>query len=141
MASRSKHLEHLAEIPLFSALSKRDLQTIAKASNEITCEAGAVLVDQGDAGREAFVIIEGSATVKRNGRKVGVLGPGSSVGEMSLLDHGPRTATVTADTPMTVLVLSAREFGGVIEEVPGLAHKLLIELAKRVRELDRQIYG
>ncbi len=141
MASRSKHLEHLAEIPLFSALSKRDLQTIAKASNEITREAGAVLVDQGDAGREAFVIIEGTATVKRNGRKVGVLGPGSSIGEMSLLDHGPRTATVTADTPMTVLVLSAREFGGVIEEVPGLAHKLLIELAKRVRELDRQIYG
>ncbi len=141
MASRSKHLEHLAEIPLFSALSKRDLQTIAKASNEITREAGTVLVDQGDAGREAFVIIEGTATVKRNGRKVGVLGPGSSIGEMSLLDHGPRTATVTADTDMTVLVLSAREFGGVIEEVPGLAHKLLIELAKRVRDLDRQIYG
>ena len=141
MASRSKHLEHLAEIPLFSALSKRDLQTIAKASNEITRKAGSVLVDQGDAGREAFVIIEGTATVKRNGRKVGVLGPGAAIGELALLDHGPRTATVTADTDLTALVLSAREFGGVIEQVPGLAHKLLIELAKRVRDLDRQIYG
>jgi len=141
MAPRSKHLESLGEIPLFSALSKRDLQRIAKASNEITRDPGTVLVDQGDAGREAFVIIEGSATVKRNNRKVGTLGPGDAIGELSLLDHGPRTATVTADTPMTLLVLSAREFSGVIEEVPGLAHKLMIELAKRVRELDRQIYG
>lgn len=141
MASRTKHLDHLAEISLFSALSKRDLQRIAKASNEITREAGAQLADQGDAGREAFVIIEGSATVKRNGRKVATLGPGDAIGEMSLLDHGPRTATVTADTPITVLVLSAREFSGVLEEVPGLAHKLLNQLAARVRELDRQIYG
>ncbi|QXC59922.1 cyclic nucleotide-binding domain-containing protein [Aquihabitans sp. G128] len=141
MAPRSKHLESLGEIPLFSALSKRDLQRIAKASNEINRDAGTVLVDQGDAGREAFVIIDGTATVKRNNRKVGTLGPGDAIGELSLLDHGPRTATVTADTPMTLLVLSAREFSGVIEEVPGLAHKLMIELAKRVRELDRQIYG
>lgn len=141
MATRSKHLEHLAEITLFSALSKRDLQRIAKASNEITRPAGTVLVDQGDAGREAFVVIEGTATVKRNGRKVATLGPGDAIGELSLLDHGPRTASVTADTPMTVLVLSAREFSGVLEEVPGLTHKLLNQLANRVRQLDRQIYG
>ncbi len=141
MASRKKHLEHLAETPLFSALGTRDLQRIAKASNEVTREAGTVLVDQGDAGREAFVIIEGTASVKRNGRKVGTLGPGDAIGELSLLDHGPRTATVTAETPVTLLVLSAREFSGVLEEVPGLAHKMLAQLAGRVRELDRQIYG
>jgi len=141
MAPSGKHLEHLAEIPLFTALSKRDLQRIAKASNELSRPAGTVLVDQGDQGREAFVIIEGTATVKRNGRKVGELGPGQSLGELSLLDHGPRTATVTADTDITVLVLSAREFAGVLEEVPGLAQKLLAQLAGRVRELDRQIYG
>ena len=144
MASHNKHLEHLehlAEIPLFTALSKRDLQRIAKASNEVSRPAGSVLVDQGDAGREAFVIIDGTATVKRNGRKVGTLGVGDSVGELSLLDHGPRTATVTADTDITVLVLSAREFAGVLEEVPGLAQKMLGQLAGRVRDLDRQIYG
>ena len=141
MASSTKHLQHLAETPLFSALSKRDLQRIAKASNEVTRKAGTVLVDQGDAGREAFVVIEGTATVKRNGRKVNSVGPGDSVGELSLLDHGPRTATVTADTDMTLLVLSAREFSGILEEVPGLAHKLLAQLATRVRELDRRIYG
>ncbi len=141
MASRSKHLEHLAEIPLFSALNKKDLQRIAKASNEISLDSGTVLVDQGDMGREAFVLIEGTATVSRNGRRVGTLGPGDAVGELALLDHGPRTARVVADTDLTALVLSAREFAGVIEEVPGLAHKLLAQLASRVRELDRQIYG
>jgi CRP-like cAMP-binding protein len=139
--SRTKHLEHLAEIPLFSALSKRDLGRIAKASNEIEVEPGHVLVDQGDAGREAFVIIDGTAAVHRNGRKVGTLGPGDSIGELALLDHGPRTATVTAETDLSALVLSAREFSGVLEEVPGLAQKLLGQLASRVRELDRQIYG
>ena len=141
MASRTKHLEHLAEIPLFSALSKRDLGRIAKASNEITVDAGHVLVDQGDAGREAFVIVDGTASVRRNGRRVGELGPGDAIGELALLDHGPRTATVTAETPLTALVLSAREFADVIEEVPGLAQKLLGQLAARVRDLDRQIYG
>jgi CRP-like cAMP-binding protein len=141
MAARTKHLEHLAEIPLLSALSKRDLARIAKASNEITVDAGHVLVDQGDAGREAFVIVDGTATVRRNGRRVGELGPGDAIGELSLLDHGPRTATVTAETELTALVLSAREFAGVIEEVPGLAQKLLGQLAARVRDLDRQIYG
>lgn len=141
MASRTQHLERLSEIPMFSALSQRDLGRIAKASNEITVDAGRLLVDQGDAGREAFVIISGSATVKRNGRKVGTVGPGDAIGEMALLDHGPRTASVTADTEVTALVLTAREFGGVVEEVPGVAQKILAQLAGRVRELDRQIYG
>ncbi len=141
MASRTQHLERLSEIPMFSALSQRDLGRIAKASNEITVDAGRLLVDQGDAGREAFIIISGSATVKRNGRKVGTVGPGDAIGEMALLDHGPRTASVTADTEVTALVLTAREFGGVVEEVPSLAQKILAQLAGRVRELDRQIYG
>lgn len=141
MASRTKQLEHLAEISLFSSLSKRDLQRIARSSTELKVEAGAQLVDQGELGREAFVILEGSATVSRNGRKVGTVGPGDAIGELSLLDHGPRTAKVVADTPMTVLVLSAREFTGVLDEIPGLAQKLLGQLAGRVRDLDRKIYG
>lgn len=141
MATRSSHLESLAANPLFSSLSKKDLQKIARATNEVTRPAGTVLVDQGDLGREAFFIVEGTATVKRNGRKVGTLGPGEAVGELSLLDHGPRTATVTADTDLVVLVLSSREFSGIVEEVPSVAHKLLGQLASRVRELDRQIYG
>ena len=137
----SKQLDHLAQIPLFSACSKRDLQRIARASNEINVEAGRLLVDQGDAGREAFVVMEGKAVVKRNGRKVAELGPGDAIGELALLDHGPRTASVEAITPMRLLVLTAREFAGVIDEVPGLCHKLMATLAGRVREFDKQLYG
>jgi CRP/FNR family transcriptional regulator, cyclic AMP receptor protein len=141
MASRSNHLEKLARIPLFAACSKRDLQKIARASNEINIDAGRILVEQGDAGREMFVVIDGEAVVKRNNRVVASLGPGDALGELALMDHGPRTATVEAATPMTVLVLSSREFSGVLDDVPGLSHKLMASLAGRVRELDKKIYG
>jgi len=141
MASSTKHTQHLTEIPLFSSLSKKDVGRIAKASNEVTLPAGSVIVDQGDAGRDAYVILEGTATVKRNGRKVATLSTGDSVGELALLDHGPRTATVTADSEVTALVLTPRELQSVLDEVPELSRKLLASLAGRVRELDRQIYG
>jgi len=104
-------------------------------------KAGTPLVDQGQQGREAFIVVDGSASVKRNGRKITTLGPGAVVGELSLLDRGPRTATVTADTDMTVLVIDQRNFAGVIDQVPALAHKLLATLAGRIRDLDRANYG
>lgn len=133
--------DHLASIPLFSALSRKELQRVAKAADEIKVDAGHELIRQGDVGREMFVIVDGSATVKRNGRKIGTAGPGSAIGELSLLDRGPRTATVTADTPCSLLVIGAREFSGVLDEVPGVAHKVLAALASRIRDLDTQFYG
>jgi CRP-like cAMP-binding protein len=139
--ARSSYLDSLAQIRLFSSVSKRDLQKIAKASDEIDVPSGKVLVEQGSRGREAFVVIEGSATVRRNGRKVATFGPGDHFGELALLDGGPRTATIVADTPMRVLVIGQREFSGVIDEVPGLAHKVLANLAATIRELDQKAYG
>jgi CRP/FNR family cyclic AMP-dependent transcriptional regulator len=141
MASKRAYLDHLRNVPLFNSCSTKELQTIAKATDELTVPAGHVLTDQGQMGREAFVIVDGSATVKRNGKKVATLGPGSVVGELSLLDHGPRTATVTADSDSTVLVIEQRHFLGVLEAVPSIARKLLASLAGRVREFDRQYYG
>jgi CRP-like cAMP-binding protein len=79
--------------------------------------------------------------VERNGRKVASLGPGSYFGHLSLLDKGPRTATVTAETPITVLVLGPREFSAVLDEVPALSHKLLAALAQMVRDLDEKTFG
>ncbi|MBK9179979.1 MAG: cyclic nucleotide-binding domain-containing protein [Acidimicrobiales bacterium] len=134
-------LDYLAKVPLFSACSKRDLDRISKASDQITVPAGQILVDQGDAGRDCYVVVEGTATVRRNGRKIATLGPGSVIGELSLLDHGPRTATVLADTDMVLLVIDQRHFAGLIDTVPALAHKLLAYLAARVRDFDRQAYG
>ena len=141
MPGRTDHLEQLAKQPLFSACSKRELQRIAKAVDEVTVDAGRVLVDQGQAGREAFIVLDGTATVKRNGRKISTLGPGQQFGELALLDHGPRTASVVADTPMKLLVLSSRSFNAVLDDVPTLSIKLLAALAGRIRELDRRVYG
>jgi CRP/FNR family transcriptional regulator, cyclic AMP receptor protein len=139
--ARKSHTDHLSKVPLFSALSTRELQKIAKASDEIRVPSGKVLVEQERTGREAFVILDGTAVVKRNGRKVATFGPGDTFGELALLDRGPRTATVQAETDMEVLVLGQREFSGIIDEVPGLAHKLLSSLAAKVRELDSKAFG
>lgn len=139
--ARHSHTEHLAKVPLFSALSSKDLQKVAKASDEVTIPAGKVLMEQGHTGREAFVILDGEATVKRNNRKVATLGPGACFGELALLDRGPRTMTVEAASDMKVLVLGQREFSGVIDEVPGIAHKMLASLAGMVRELDQKAFG
>jgi CRP/FNR family cyclic AMP-dependent transcriptional regulator len=140
MAAKS-YLDELAQVPLFSTCTKRELQKIAKASDELKLNAGEVLAEQGSSGREAFVIVEGEAEVSRNGQLVSELGPGAVVGELALLDHGPRTATVTAKSGITVLVLEQRQFWGILDEVPTIAFKMLRTLAGRIRDLDREAYG
>jgi CRP-like cAMP-binding protein len=141
MVGRDTYLEHLASVPLFAACSRKDLQRIARASDEVQIPEGRTLMKQGDVGRECFVLVEGKVKVERNGKKIAALGPGAYFGELSLLDKGPRTATVTAETPITVLVLGPREFSGVLDEVPTLAHKLLTALAQKIRELDEKSFG
>lgn len=141
MASRSVHIDHLKQVPLFSSLSKKDLQLVAKGSDEIKMAAGTVLVDQGQTGREAFLILSGSVVVKRNGRKITTLSAGNIVGELSLLDHGPRTATAICETDCELLVVDQRHFTGILASSPALSAKLLAGLAGRIRELDRQTFG
>jgi CRP/FNR family transcriptional regulator, cyclic AMP receptor protein len=136
MAGRDAYLDHLAEVPLFSACSRKDLQRIAKASDEVDVKAGRVLVDQGRMGHEFFLIVEGTAVVKRNETEVNRLGPSDYFGELSLLDRAPRNATVVADTDMKLLVLGQREFTGVLDSVPGLAYKILQIMARRLRQSD-----
>lgn len=114
---------------------------MAKASDQVALPAGRHLCEQGSIGREAFILVGGSAEVVRNGKKIATLKAGDCFGELALLDHGPRTATVTAVTDIDVLVLGAREFAAVIDEVPPIAHKLLKSLAGTIRELDAKIYG
>ena len=141
MASKKASLEHLRNVPLFSSCSTKDLEKIAKAGDELVMPAGSMIVDQGQTGREAFIVLEGTVTVKRNGKKVATLGAGTVVGELSLLDHGPRTATVVCDTDCRLMLITQRHFLAVVDDVPALAHKLLASLAGRIRELDRQSYG
>jgi CRP/FNR family transcriptional regulator, cyclic AMP receptor protein len=133
---RDSKVAHLSNVRMFSALTKRELATVAQASDEVSAEAGQVLVKEGSIGHEFFLILEGTATVRRNGRKVATLGPGQYFGELAVLDRAPRNATVVADGPMQLLVLAQREFSTVLDTVPGVAHKLLRSMATRLREAD-----
>ena len=138
---KDQYLEHLAKVPLFSALSKKELQTIARASDDVGVPKGKILVEEGKPGHEFFLILDGNASVKRGKREIAKLGPGQYFGELALLDRGPRSASVVAKDDMEVLVLGQREFAGVIDEVPNLAHKLLTTMAQRLREADAKAYS
>jgi CRP-like cAMP-binding protein len=141
MASKKAHVENLRRVQLFAGCTNRELERIARSGDEVTMTAGTLLAEQGAPGREAFIVLDGSVIVKRNGRKVTSLGPGSIVGELSLLDHGPRTATLVCETDSSIFVISQRHFLAVLDDVPTIGHKVLASLATRIRELDRAYYG
>jgi len=109
--------------------------------DEVVVPAGRVLVEQGRLGHDCYVIVSGSADVTRDANTIATLGPGDTIGELAVLDGGPRTATVIATTELDLLVLGQREFAALLSEVPSLSHKILVNLARRVRSLDERVYG
>jgi CRP-like cAMP-binding protein len=131
----------LSKIWLFSTSSAKDLRLIRKALEEVTVPPARLLCEQGTIGQEFFLIVSGQASVKRNNRKVATLGPGQYFGELALLDRRPRSASVTSDTDMTLLVLGQRQFNGVLDSVPPLSRKLLSSMATRLREADDKAYN
>jgi len=132
--------DQLAAVPLFSGLTDPELRELVQASDEVEAEAGRELTTEGRVGHEFFLILEGEASVRRQGKEVTTLEPGDYFGELSILDRGPRSATVAATTDMKLLVLGQREFGGLLETLPGLAAKLLPSLAHRLREADQTAF-
>jgi CRP/FNR family transcriptional regulator, cyclic AMP receptor protein len=136
---RDEYLKHLSQVPMFKALSRRDLALVARLAEDYHVDAGYVFVREGRRESQFYWILDGTARVTRGRRTVARLGPGDYFGELALLDPGPRNATVTADTGMEVLELGAREFGGLLEEVPGIARKLLAGLARRLHEADASV--
>jgi len=136
MARRDVFIDHLQQVSLFAACSRKDLQLVAKRAEEVRVPAGKALVTEGETGHEFFVILEGRAKVTRHGRKVATIGPGDGFGELALLEKAPRNSTVVAETDMDLVVLGQREFAGIIDEVPGFARKLLAGMAHRLREAD-----
>ena len=129
---RDAKLELIKGTPLFTRCSRKDLQRIAEVADEIDLQAGKVLIEEGERGREFFVLVSGEVEVRRKRRKVATLGPGSFFGEMALLSKTPRTATVTAVTPIDVLVISDRAFLGLLDRMPELWLKVARALAERV---------
>jgi CRP-like cAMP-binding protein len=129
-------LEMLRAVPLFAAMRQRDLEAVERLADTVDLPAGQVLMRQGQTGNELFVISSGSVSVERTGREVARLGPGDTVGEMSLLSEGPRLATVTTLEPTTAFVLGHREFHTLLDDSAELRQCILDSLAKRIRILD-----
>jgi CRP-like cAMP-binding protein len=122
MARPDPFVETLATVPLFSACSKKELGLVAKGAERLDAAPGKVIVSEGSAGAEFFVILSGTARVERSGRQVATLGAGAFFGDLALLDRAPRNASVIAESPM--------------HDVPGFSKKLLAGLARRLRAED-----
>jgi CRP-like cAMP-binding protein len=129
-------IQHLSQVRLFTSLNKKELGLIARAADVVTVKPGTEIVTQDTPGHEFYLVMSGQAAVRRNGRKIATLGPGDYFGELALLDRGPRSATVTAETEVELAVISQREFLGVLSEVPEVSLKLLKSMAARLREAD-----
>lgn len=125
----------LAGVPFFDGFSPEDLQRVLELGELVQAPAGTVLVDQGDTGTHCFVVVRGDASVYVRGEFVASSGPGTMVGEMSLIDHRPRTATVVADTDMDLLRFGIREFKLLLEEMPKASERVMTMLRAR---LERQ---
>jgi len=130
--SQNTKADALGRAPLFEGLSRKDLVELAKVTDDLDVEAGRVLCRQGRLGREFFVIIDGEADVTQDGAQVATLGPGDFFGEIALIEHAPRTATVTAATPLRFFVLTSQAFWGLLDRNPAVERKVLRALAKRV---------
>ena len=140
MARSDSFVETLATVPLFSACSKKELQMVAKTAEHLEVPAGKVVVTEGAAGTEFFVIIDGRARVERHGRQVASLGPGGFFGDLALLDRAPRNASVIADSELEVARIGQRAFDALLDH-PGFSKKLLAGLARRLRQEDAKNVG
>ena len=125
-------VELIRGLPLFELCSKRDLRRIAALAEERTLEAETELIREGEPGREFFVVVDGDIEVRRGGRGVARLGPGSFVGEIALLSRSPRTATVVATTTLRVLAIEGSSFVELLDSLPELWLKVARALADRV---------
>jgi CRP-like cAMP-binding protein len=125
-------VELLRGIPLFANCSKRDLSSVSAIADEIDLSEGKELTKQGKPGREFFVLVDGTADVLKNNRKVATLKPGDFFGEIALVSDAPRTATVRASSPVRALVVTERNFKRLLDEQPEIQRKVMTALAARL---------
>lgn len=136
MKRHDPKLERLREVPLFASCDDRELESISRLVDEVEVPAGRVLITEGSSDcREAFILLDGQASVSVRGAQVALIGPGSCTGEMAVIDHDRRSATVIALTPLRILVLDARGLHALVEK-HGVGWKLMKEQSSRVRALE-----
>jgi CRP-like cAMP-binding protein len=129
-------VQALKRAPLFEGLSKKELAEIARVTEDLEVPAGEVLCKEGDTGQEFFVILDGKTEISSKGKSVAARGSGDFVGEIALLEDTKRTATVTAKTPLHVLVLTRQDFRRLVDANPNVERKIMQALARRVVELS-----
>jgi CRP-like cAMP-binding protein len=122
----------IKKTPLFSRLSKKALEDVARIADEIDLPAGKVMAKEGDRGREFFVLIEGEADVTKGDRSINTMNEGDFFGEIALVTKMPRTASVTATTDVRVLVITERDFGALLKRSPEVGRGVAEALAERI---------
>jgi CRP/FNR family transcriptional regulator, cyclic AMP receptor protein len=132
MLRKNAKVELIKGVPLFAECSRKELGEVAGIADEIDLREGKELTKQGKPGREFFILVEGTADVKKGSRRVNRLGPGDFFGEISLIRHTPRTATVVATSPVRTLVITERSFQSLLQHQPGIQNKVLSALAARL---------
>jgi CRP-like cAMP-binding protein len=129
---RNQKVELIRNVPLFAHLSKRQLEQIAQIADEIDLREGKEMTRQGSRGREFFVLLDGDADVMKDGRRINRLRGGDFFGEIALVSDTPRTATVTAASPVRALVITDRSFKRLLQDSPQIQSKVLSALAERL---------
>ena len=127
-------IDLLKGVPLFAGCTKKELRELARIADELDLREGTVLTREGRIGHEFFVLIDGTVRVAKNGRKLADLKGGDWLGEIALLTRAPRTATVTATSPVKTLVIVDRDFRRVVSEIPSIAMKVLTSVAERLTD-------
>jgi CRP/FNR family transcriptional regulator, cyclic AMP receptor protein len=132
MLRRNRKVELIKHAPLFAGCSKKELAQIAQIADELDFRTGKTLIKEGSPGREFFVLIDGTAEIRRKGRKIDTAGPGDFFGEMALLTEQPRNATVVTTSAVDVLIITARNFRALVESNPLIAVKVMRAVADRL---------
>lgn len=140
-ATNKQLMTVLGAVPLFQDLSIKQLRKVVDLAEVARFMEGATLVKQGEIGDSFYVVLTGQAKVVANGRTINRLIPGDYFGEISLLDGGPRTASVLAETEMTLVIITQRGFLAMLAKDPEITICLLEGMARTVRRLDRSLAG
>jgi CRP-like cAMP-binding protein len=122
----------IKKVPLFSKLSKKGLEEVAHIADELDLPQGKVMAEEGDRGREFFVLLEGEAEVTKGGRSINSMHEGDFFGEIALVTQMPRTATVTATTDVRVLVITERDFASLLKHSDEVGRCVAEALAERI---------
>ena len=127
-------LELLRQVPLFAGCTKKELGEISTLADELSLPAGKKLIEEGRQGHEFFLLVDGIVEVSAKGREPKTLGAGTFFGEMALVSNRPRNATVTATSPVQVLVVHESGFRRLLHDSPQIQLKVLQTLADRAAE-------